>query len=240
MLRALRNCTGFLTVLPVGMGFRSYEELAGDAWAFPLVGAAVGMLAGAAAFVALLFLPKSIAAAVALAALLVITGLNHFDGLVDVADALMVRGSRESRLEVMHEPSAGSAGVAAGAMVLLMSYLALYEAPGMLAMLLVAEASAKFGMLVTCYAAQRPSHRGIGAAFVSVLAGNRKRLAAGFACYLPFLVVAWWSAPAVLLVTLALAMGMAELAERWFGGVSGDVLGAVNELVRLGVMLVMV
>ncbi|NOZ82801.1 MAG: adenosylcobinamide-GDP ribazoletransferase [Euryarchaeota archaeon] len=240
MLRALRSCTGFLTVLPVGMGFRSYEELARGAWAFPLVGALVGLIAAAAAFVALLFLPKSIAAAVALAALLAVTGANHFDGLVDVADALMVRGSREAKLRVMHEPSAGSAGVAAGVLVLLMSYLALYEAPAMLSVLVVAEASAKFGMLLTCFSARRASHGGIGSAFVDAFRGNWRRLGMSFACYLPFLVVAWWSAPAVLLLTLFLALAAAELAERWFGGVSGDVLGAVNELVRLGVMLVMV
>ncbi len=231
---------GFLSTLPVGMGFRSYEELARDAWVFPLAGALIGAAAGAVALAALLFFPKSLAAAFAVGALMLLTGVNHFDGLLDVADALMVRGGRERRLRVMHDPGTGAAGVAAGVMVLLVSYLALYEGMGMVGMLVVAEASGKFGMLVACYASRRASHEGIGSEFVRVLGGNRGRLALGLVCYLPFLAIAWWRAPVVLVLTLVVALGMVEVGERAFGGVSGDVLGAVNELVRAGVLVVMV
>jgi adenosylcobinamide-GDP ribazoletransferase len=239
-LRELRKCLGFLTILPVRMGFKSYEEVARAAWLFPVAGVMIALVASAVAFASLYFLPRSIAAGVALLVLFLLTGFHHLDGLLDIADAAMVRGSREARLKAMHDISHGVAAFGAGFFVLLLTYLALYEAKGMFTILVVGEASAKFAMVLAGYAARQSSHSGMGSAFVTVLRGNHKIMLLSLLVYLPFLAIAWESALLVLLLVAAVTLFIVEASHRLFGGISGDVFGAVNEISRLVAMLVLV
>ena len=239
-LRGLRACLGFLTILPVGMSFKSYAEVARAAWLFPVVGAIIALLAGIVALASLYFLPRSIAAGIALLALLLLTGFHHLDGLLDFADAAMVRGSREARLKAMHDLSHGVAAFAAGFFVLLLTYLSIYEAKGMLTALVVGEASAKFGMVLAAYSARQSSHSGMGSEFVRVLRKNHLALTLALLTYLPFLALAWGDALPVLLLVALTTLLIVSASQRLFGGVSGDVLGAVNELTRLVAMLVLV
>ncbi len=239
-LRGLRMCLGFLTILPVGMSFKSYKDVAKAAWLFPVVGAIIALLAAMAALASLYFLPRSIAAGIALLVLLLLTGFHHLDGLLDFADAAMVRGSREARLRAMHDINHGVAAFATGFFVLLLTYLAIYEAKGMLPALVVGEASAKFAMVLAAYSAKQSSHSGMGSEFVSVLKGNHMVVVLAFATYLPFLALAWESAAFVLLSIAIATLLIVSASHRLFDGISGDVLGAVNELSRLVAMLVLV
>jgi adenosylcobinamide-GDP ribazoletransferase len=111
-----RHAVGFLTRVPVPFGPDETPRLTAAAPWFPVVGAAVGAVGGGV--VALIGLlsgagPSGVAAALALAALLVVTGALHEDGLADVADGLGVHGDRERRLAVMRDPRNGTFGVLA-------------------------------------------------------------------------------------------------------------------------------
>ena len=54
-----------------------------------------------------------------------LTGLLHFDGLIDSADGLLPPLTQARRLEVMADPHAGAFGVAAAAAVLLVRWASL-------------------------------------------------------------------------------------------------------------------
>src|SRR5439155_705216 len=64
-------------------------------------------------------------AAAAVAALCLLTGAIHLDGLADSADGLLGRGDVAHRLEVMRDPRLGSYGVTAIAAVLLLDVAAI-------------------------------------------------------------------------------------------------------------------
>lgn len=240
LLSGLRSCLGFLTVLPVGMRFRKYEEVARAAWLFPAAGAVIAAIAGFAGLIADYFAPDTLSAGIALMVLLLLTGFHHLDGLLDTADAAMVRGTPEKRLKAMHDINHGVAAFGVGFFVLLLSYLAVYEAKGMLTALIVGEASAKFAMVVACYSAGRVSHSGMGEAFVKVLRRNHRTMLLCFMMYLPFLLLAWERAPVVLALVLIVVYALTTGAEKAFGGISGDVLGAVNEVSRLAALFALV
>lgn len=80
------------------------------AW-FPVVGALIGLAVGAVWWGAERIWPAAVAAAVVVVADLALTGLLHFDGLVDAADGLLPPLDRERRLEVMATPDVGAFGV---------------------------------------------------------------------------------------------------------------------------------
>ncbi len=81
------------TILPSGRS-ADFEEFAKRSYLYPVAGYLIGGMAA----IPLLIIPDSLAAAaVALGILFLVSGCNHFDGLLDMGDGLMAHGSREAR-----------------------------------------------------------------------------------------------------------------------------------------------
>jgi adenosylcobinamide-GDP ribazoletransferase len=232
----LLGSIGFLTVLPVGRGCE-LREIARGSWAFPIVGAGMGLICGVLGELSGLWVGREIAAALALLALLMLSGFHHFDGLVDFGDALMARG-KEPR-KVMHDHGTGAGGLGLGVIVVLITFLALKEVD-LVVHLAFAEASAKYSMVLLGFLG-RKAWEGMGGVFVESLRDNPSTLGAASLLYLLVALTLMGSGglpyiAALVLFTLALSAG----ANRRFGGVSGDTFGACNELSRLFLLVLLV
>lgn len=233
---ALRGGVGFLTRLPVGAGEREWEAFRRSPFAFPPVGYLVGALAGVAL---LLPLPIPTAAAAYVAALYLLTGVTHADGLADVGDAAAVHGDADRRRAALKDSSIGVGGALALGATLVVLALGAFGLAGLggaalaFRVALAAEVGAKLGMaLLVCYG--RPAHEGLGSALV----GEADPSSFGPALLLavPVLLAPPWPGGAAPLAALVAGPAVALLVMRWsraaLGGVSGDVLGAANELGR--------
>ena len=110
----MREAFAFLTVL----GRSTTPTPRALRW-FPVVGVAVGGAVGGSWWLFHKMFPPTVAAALAIGVDLALTGMLHFDGLVDSADGLLPHLSRDRRLEVMRTPDAGAFGVGAAVLVLL-------------------------------------------------------------------------------------------------------------------------
>ncbi|MFT7596440.1 MAG: adenosylcobinamide-GDP ribazoletransferase, partial [Paracoccaceae bacterium] len=104
-----------LTRLPLPtLPDHAFARQAHAAWAFPLVGLVVALLAGGMGWAALrLGLPASIAAGLVLGAQIMLTGAMHEDGLADTADGLWGGFNADRRLEIMKDSAIGTYGVLA-------------------------------------------------------------------------------------------------------------------------------
>ena len=113
--RDTRLAAAFLTRLPLAPeGAGSGKALADAARAFPIVGAAVGLAAGAALSVASwLGLHPLACALVGLAVAALVTGALHEDGLADVADGFGGGRTRAAKLKIMRDSRIGAYGVLA-------------------------------------------------------------------------------------------------------------------------------
>ena len=81
-------------------------------WAFPAVGLIVGGIAGLVLWLAILLdFPVIIAATLALAAMLALTGAMHEDGLADTVDGFGGGGDAKSKARIAHDSHIGSYGV---------------------------------------------------------------------------------------------------------------------------------
>lgn len=208
---------------------------ASAAWAWPLVGAVLGMLAAMALAIARsIGLPDGVAAAVALATLAVMTGALHEDGLADTADGFFGGQSRERRLEIMKDSHIGSFGTLALILVTLARWSALSAlcATGGATVALVATGALSRAPMVALMAGL-PNARSTGLSRTVGRPGrNTAILAAGLACLVGVLAVGWttlWLA----LGLVALALGISAVALRKIGGQTGDVLGASQQLADL-------
>lgn len=237
IIKGLKSAAGFLTVIPVATESKP-EEVAKHMYIFPIIGALIALVAASVGYLAMLVFPKSVVAAIVLLVLLFLTGLHHFDGLLDFGDALMFRGSAEKRVQIMHDKNTGAGGFALGFLTILLTYLALAEAKNIFAVLLVAEASAKFSMILGAYLG-RPSHEGTGSAFVSVMGRNHKLFLLSLIIYCAIL-LPFENNIVVLFVTYLFSLAIIYASNKLLGGVSGDVFGAMNELTRMLVLLVLI
>ena len=232
---AVRAIT-FLTILPLPV--RDDRDDGGTAPAFhPLVGALVGAIAGGVYAAAAPALGSSVAAVLAVAALVVVTGGLHQDGLADCADGMGVRGDRERRLRVMRDPAIGTFGTLALGLWLLLitTALAHLSTRDGVAALITAAATARFAALLHARFAPPARTDGLGSAFapssISVVVGGVIAVLVAVACDVA-------AAPSAVLASLLVAAGVTAWSRRTLGGRTGDALGATVVLTEVTVVLV--
>jgi adenosylcobinamide-GDP ribazoletransferase len=241
MLNGLKLAFGTLTAIPVPAPSHIDRPVAGRAMALapltqlPMVAAL--LLWGWA--VRGLPVPPLLAAATALVALTLSTRAMHLDGLADTADGLSASYDRDTALEVMHRGNIGPSGVAAVALVLLVEAAALASllTTGRGILLGCLSLLASRHLLAWACANGVPSARpkGLGATVAGTVHPGVAGLA--FVVLLGFsLLTASWaglpllSGPAVLGGAALGGAAVIHRAVRRFGGITGDVLGAVIEV----------
>lgn len=223
-VESLTSALGFLTV--VG---RSMTPTSASMTWFPVVGALIGGVVGVAWWGAGEIWPPFLAAVVAVAVDLALTGALHHDGLADAADGLLPHADRERRLSIMRQPDVGSFGVMALATVTLVrvgSLQAVEPNPALLAGLWCGSRTA---MAAIARALPYARSSGLAAPFVGGSAALVVIL--GVLIAVPLVAVAHGIAGvAALAAVAAMTAAVAALAVRRLGGFTGDVLGAAGLL----------
>ncbi|MFB6218244.1 MAG: adenosylcobinamide-GDP ribazoletransferase, partial [Halobacteriaceae archaeon] len=163
VLTALRGALGFLSRAPVGRDERAWRAFRSTPAALPLAGYAIG---AAVALPLALPLPGPTAAALFVAAVYLVTGINHLDGVADLGDAAVVHGDAGRRRAVMADAELGVGGTAAVALVVFALGAAglAVAALGLraLALVVAAEVGAKLAVAaVACLGSA--AHEGLGA-----------------------------------------------------------------------------
>lgn len=226
----------FLTRVPVRT--RSAPDLTRSVPWFPVVGALLGLGLGAA-FVGLAELvPVTVAAAVVVLLGVLVTGAFHEDGLADVADAFAGGWDREQRLRILKDPLHGSYGVAAmtGSIVLRIVCLASLTPAAGLAGLVAAHALGRGAAVGAMAVLPTASQRGLGADYVRALRPGAAIAGVSVAVAAAAVATGWWVAPLVIAAAVA-ALVVGLLSLRKVGGVTGDVLGAVEQVAECLVLV---
>ena len=238
----MKALLSFFTVLPVRGA--SLEEATREAPVLPLVGLVTG-LPGAVLLLAANVVPPGVAATLALGAVLLVAGLHHADGVLDVGDALMAHGGPDRRREVLGDTRVGIGGLgalflvyapAAGALTAICA-----ASPGRAALaLFAAEVSARSAMLLVLAFGKPADARSSSVPFVQALSGSRRIVAItlALAVPLPFLLLIGVLAPLAILTAPLVALGALWISATKFGGIGGDVVGATGEACR-AVLLVL-
>jgi adenosylcobinamide-GDP ribazoletransferase len=215
-------------------------DVARASWTFPLVGALVGGIAALAYGLALeLKLPPLLAAALALAATLLLTGCLHEDGLADTVDGFGGGRYRERKLDIMRDSRLGTYGACALVMSLLLriAAVAAIASPAAAALALAASHAAARATL-PAFMRFVPPARPDG---LSAQAGQPSPQCVAIALLLggAALGAALGLAAAVIAAILAAAVwiAMAWLSVRQIGGQTGDVLGALEQANEIVILL---
>jgi adenosylcobinamide-GDP ribazoletransferase len=240
-LASLSLAFGFLTRLPVAKGgAASKGALARAGWAFPLVGLVVGAVGGGICAGALaLDLPPLLAAILGVAAMVLLTGALHEDGLADVADGFGGAFAREIKLQIMRDSRIGTYGVVALILVLgarLAVIEALQEPLAALAAIIAAAVLSRTAMvwLMATLPPARPDGLGADAGRPSAATATAASLIA------VALAMAALGPLGGLIASVAVAVVagfFGAQAMRQIGGATGDVLGATQQLTEIAALV---
>jgi adenosylcobinamide-GDP ribazoletransferase len=238
----LKASIAFCTRLPLWRAMPiSGGSLARAAWAFPVAGIVVGLIAAAVyGFAHRAGIPAWPAAALSVAATLFATGCLHEDGLADTADGFGGGATREQKLDIMRDSRIGTYGVCALIIALLLrvGVLASFFSSATAAWaLLASHAGARAAMMAFMFLVPPARRDGL-----SSDAGQPPIESAGVAVALGFVFVAICLGPARAIIALILLAAivalMAWLSRKQIGGQTGDVLGAVEQIVEIAILLV--
>jgi adenosylcobinamide-GDP ribazoletransferase len=229
----------FLTRVPIRL--RREPELEDTVAWFPVAGAIIGTAVGGTAAGIWHLTPPLLAGAVAVAVGLLITGAFHEDGLGDIADAFGGGWTVERRLEILKDSRHGTYGVAAICTSIVLRVVALGSLPGPWAMFTGAVAAHTMGRVAAVAMAgsmRLATHSGLGADYGRGTTPTRATVGGLAGLSITALAVGWWTAPLAAAAVLAvLATGM--LARRKIGGISGDVLGATEQVAEILCLVVL-
>ena len=238
MLSRLHLSLAFLTRLPLPPPAAPYA-LADAMGMFPLAGVVVGCVGAGTYTLAALALPPVLAAWLALAATVLVTGGLHEDGLADVADGFGGGLDKPAKLAIMKDSRIGTFGLLAVGLGLLLRGGALAE---------LARPAAVSGAMIAAHALSRavipaamlvlpPARDGGLGASAGRPAIATCLLAAVIALAVAIALLPWHTALAAGLAALCAAAVMGLLAARQIGGQTGDVLGALQQLAETTVLL---
>ena len=238
LLTGFAAATAFLTRVPVPAQ-HSEMPVAAAVWAFSLVGAGIGAVAGVAFALAQgLGFGKAVAALAAVAVGAAISGGLHEDGLADTLDGFGGGADAGAKLAIMRDSRHGTYGVLAIVFSVGLRAAALTGIgdPIAVGLALVAAHAASRGLLPAAMLLLAPARPDGLAAKAGRPPGRGAAVAAASGAAIAFAALSP-AAGAVAVGSAAAAVLLAgALARRQIGGYTGDVLGAfqqVGEIVML-------
>jgi adenosylcobinamide-GDP ribazoletransferase len=239
------NALRFMTIVPVP----SSDAAARPDWLsrcakyFPAVGICIGLVSALVLLLAGALWGPVVAALLAVAASIVVTGALHEDGLADTADGLGGGWSVEKRLAIMKDSRIGAYGALALMFDIALRAAALAEMPlwSGAAALIAAHAAARitpaFVMNALPYAGDTAAMK-VSYADAPVSANDQRFAVVVVLCAL--VPLAFVSIPSVisgLLLGAIFAAAIVLWARKLIDGYTGDVLGATEQLFEIGFLL---
>ena len=239
-IKSLLGLLTFSTILPINV-FTSIEYMTRLTWCWPFLHLIIGVLAVICGLICggFLHLNTFLTSVLIYAFLMLITGYNHLDGVMDMADGVMVHGTPEKKISVVKDSSVGAGGIATLFLVASLTIAGIYNVldHNFLMGIIICEMVAKSSLLTTALISE-PLTPGIGSYFI--LSTNSLNYALST---IIVAVIAFLLGGIVGLIGLlgAIVSGflISVIAKRNFGVSNGDVLGMSNEVGRLMALIFM-
>ncbi|HEU4501192.1 MAG TPA: adenosylcobinamide-GDP ribazoletransferase [Nitrospira sp.] len=234
----------FLTAVPLSRDLHhpAPHELAGSMLWYPFVGILLGAFMVMTDMLLARWLSPEVVAALLILLLVVMTRGLHQDGLADTLDGLAGGRMPTDRLTIMRDPRIGAIGATGLFVSLILRYSALVSLPEPLKFpaLLCMPAIGRWAMVVGAYGASYArAEGGLAAPFLAHLSARHVLGATVVVVSLMAWSLGFAAALIVLLIGGILSRLITMCCRYYFAGITGDTLGATNEVVEISFLLFM-
>lgn len=242
LFKSILEIISFLTIIPIGKFGRSdgLEDISKRMFLFPFIGLLIGLLTIPVVLISFYLFNQFVSAFVVTIFLIVLTGIHHTDALADFADGIMVRGNKEKKYNVMHDPRIGSAGTVAISgyvigMVVAISSITSWDK--LMIAIILSEIMSKYSMVLESHYCES-AWDGYSSLFTKNMKSKKKMAVATIITIALIALIALISNMSMIglqifIVGIICCFIVIYISKKNFGGITGDVLGATNEIVRL-------
>lgn len=227
----------FLTILPVRIQVVEEKDFGKSLIYFPLVGAIIGVLLISALFIFGSFLPL-VTAALILATSIIITGGVHLDGFADTCDGFFGFKSKEETLRIMRDSRVGTMGVIGVVCLLLLKFAILTGIPKetLWKSLIMMAVFARWTQGLACLISNYARSEGKAKYFIEY-AEPKGIIIGGLFTLALFLMLMKLKGLILFIALLALVFLFISYIKRKIGGMTGDTIGATNEIAEILILL---
>lgn len=231
----------FLTIAPplIRRPFTP-REMGRSVGFYPLVGLLIGaFLFGTNYLLGLLF-PSLVRTALVLVIWVLLSGALHLDGFLDACDGLFGGFTPESRLEIMRDERVGAFGLAGGVLLLIVKFSALGALAGQTGdALLLAPVLGRWAMACAVVVFPYGRSQGLGRDIKDQATLWDLILAAAVAFLAAWFISGITGLAAVIVAGISV-WSVAAFTLKRIPGLTGDIYGAVNEIVEITCLLTLI
>ncbi len=241
------------TSLPINREVEvSDKRLIGSVVYWPVVGMIIGLFDTCICYLASRVFPIHIAALFAILAQMWITRGFHLDGLADTTDGLFSSRDRQRMIEIMDDSHIGTFGVLACILDLGFRYVMIISCISPLCMLMIGPVAGKMVQGLAMHKVKYPKKKGMGKSYIGRVPFSFAITSLGYGCLwvIGCLVISGLMSDTNLIILILRAIlvpllccGITFLLKRYIvnkiGGMTGDTMGAVSEIVEIFSMLLL-
>lgn len=239
VFKSIVEIISFLTIIPIGKLSKGIglENISKNMFLFPFVGLLIGLLTIPVVLISFYFFNQFVSAFIIIIFLIILTGIHHTDALADFADGIMVRGNKDKKYNVMHDPRIGAAGAVAVSGYLIGMVIAISSITSLdrlMIAIILSEIVSKYSMVLQSHYCES-AWEGYSSLFTKNMKSKKKM---AIATIITIVLIALISNMSVIglqifIVGIICCFIVIYISKKNFGGITGDVMGATNEIVRL-------
>lgn len=239
VFKSILEIISFLTIIPIGKLSKGdgLENISKRMFLFPFIGLLIGLLTIPVVLISFYFFNQFVASLIVTIFLIILTGIHHTDALADFADGIMVRGNKDKKYKVMHDPGIGAAGtvaVSAYLVGMLIAISSITSLERLMIGIILSEIIAKYSMVLQSHYC-KSAWDGYSSLFTKNMKSKKKMAIATIITIISIILISNISMLGlqIFVVGIICCFVVTYVAKKNFGGITGDVIGATNEIVRL-------
>jgi len=230
----------FLTRIPVGEYLKDEKRLGKSMAYFPIVGLVLGGILVLVNWGFSIIMAPLIADALTIIALIILTGALHIDGFIDTIDGLAGGKTKKDILRIMKDSRVGAFGIIGIVSLIMLKLVLLHEMPLEIkrGTLLLFPVMGRWAMVVASSLSLYARKKGTGKAFLDYC-GRKELIVASLITLIitgGFLKILGLE---LFLFILALTLLLTRFISKRISGMTGDTLGAVNEIIEVGTLFIL-
>ncbi|MDN5845083.1 MAG: adenosylcobinamide-GDP ribazoletransferase [Candidatus Nitrosocosmicus sp.] len=237
--KSILEIISFLTIIPIGKLSKGdgLENISKNMFLFPFVGLLIGLLTIPVVLISFYFFNQFVSAFIVTIFLIILTGIHHTDALADFADGIMVRGNKDKKYNVMHDPRIGAAGTVAVSGYLIGMVIAISSITSLdrlIIAIILSEIMSKYSMVFQSHYCES-AWEGYSSLFTKNMKSKKKMAIATIIAIVLMTLISNMSVMGlqIFIVGIIGCFMVIYISKKNFGGITGDVMGATNEIVRL-------
>lgn len=228
----------FLTILPVKITSEPKESDFGKSLLyFPVIGILIGLVLSTTVFLRSL-LPNLVIGVIILIISIVITGGIHLDGFADTCDGFYGSNRKEKILQIMRDSRVGTMGVVGVVCLLLLKFTLIVSIPQRILwkVLIMMVVFARWSQVLACYISNYARKEGKAKYFIEH-AGKKEFFMGILLTSGLFFLLMQIKGVLLFFISLVPILLLINCIKRRIGGMTGDTLGAVNEIAEVLILL---